>query len=149
MKKKISLEEVSKHSLILVMGKPFDIDNPIQILFDNKNIAIAHFIQENKILFLETINLEVFGLQRIGIGKIAVDYLGEYFSQFIENNEQLLFLIQYESKNTSKEFYKKIGFKDFEKSKQFSRKEKNNIYFILDSFCSDAQILYKFVRFPF
>jgi hypothetical protein len=145
MKEKIDPNSVEKHSLVLAMQNSYDFDSPVSLIFDGKHIATVYFEEENNLLFLEKINLEVFGLERRGVGTIAINYLGEYFSQFNEGDD-LLFLVQYDKKNTSKEFYTKIGFEDFERSKSFSKKEKEDVYFILDPFCSDAQIMYKFFK---
>ena len=139
---KINQDSVSKHSLILVMQSPFDIDNPIEILFDEKCIATAYYDEKYHFLFLENINLEIFKLDRKNIGTITINYLGEYFSRFTSPDD-LLLIVQYDNSNTSKEFYKKIGFKNFEKTKEYAKNYKDDVYFIIDRFCDDRQILYK------
>jgi len=144
-KEKISSGEVEKHSLLLAMEKPFDFENPIPIYFDGKDIATAFFHEKDKILYLHSIDLKSHGLDRKGIGTIVINYIEQYFSQFMEG-KPLLFIVQYDERNASKEFYKKTGFKELEKSKKFSRQEKTNIYFLLDNYCADAQILFKVVE---
>lgn len=143
MNKKIDISTVDKHSLIIGARFPFDEEDHIDILFDGVNIATAHFLEEQNILFLEEINLEKHGISRMGIGKIVIDYLGSYFRGFLDSD--LIFLLQYNIHNTSIEFYLKLGFKDLETSNELDEDSKRIIYYNIDPWCEDTQILYKFI----
>lgn len=144
-KEKISSGEVEKHNLLLAMETPFDFENPISVLFDGKNIATAFFHEKEKILYLHSIDLKSHGLDRKGIGRIVINYLEQYFTQFLEG-KNLLFLVRYDNRNTSKEFYKKVGFRKLGKSKKFSKQDRFNICSLLDRHCSDTRILFKIVK---
>lgn len=157
MSPKVQSEDVIKHSLVVSYKEPIEFDDFITVSFDGHDVATAHFFSEDEIkgylqddvylrgytfLFLERINLERYNLERQGIGTIIIDYLYEHF-EVRRGNKGFLLLVQYDKRNTSKEFYEKIDFKDFQESEEFNQEFKDDVYFLLDPFCEDAQILYK------